>query len=33
MHSLADDGKQLDTPKLKITYQPADWPFANAKET
>ena len=32
MHSLADNGKQLDTPQLKIAYQPVDWPFANAKE-
>lgn len=32
-NSHADDGKQLDTPQLKLTYQPADWPFANAKET
>jgi len=30
MHSLADDGKQLDTPHLKIAYQPADWTYANA---
>lgn len=30
MHSLADDGKKIDTPQLKIAYQPADWPFANA---
>lgn len=32
MHSLAVDDKRLDTPHLKIAYQPADWPFANAKE-
>ena len=32
MHSLADKGKHLDTPQLKIAYQPVDWPFANAKE-
>jgi hypothetical protein len=33
MHSLADDGKKIETPQLKIEYQPADWPFANAKKT
>lgn len=33
MHSLADDGRKIDTPQLRISYQPADWPFANAKET
>lgn len=32
MHSLADNDTQIDTPQLKIAYQPADWPFANAKE-
>jgi hypothetical protein len=33
MHSLADDGKKIETPQLNIEYQPADWPFANAKKT
>ncbi|MEQ9409343.1 MAG: hypothetical protein RIK87_16525 [Fuerstiella sp.] len=32
MHSLADDGRKVATPELKIAYQPADWPFANAEE-
>ena len=32
MHSLAEDGKRLETPQLRIAYQPADWPFANANE-
>ena len=29
MHSLANDGERRDTPRLKIAYQPADWPYAN----
>jgi len=32
MHSFADDGRRLETPQLKIAYQPTDWPFANAAE-
>ncbi|MFT7642104.1 MAG: hypothetical protein ACI9G1_003861 [Pirellulaceae bacterium] len=31
MQSIAEDGKKLATPHLKIAYQPSDWPFANAK--
>ncbi|MFM9964511.1 MAG: hypothetical protein ACKV2Q_25190 [Planctomycetaceae bacterium] len=29
MHSLADGGKRQETPELAVSYQPADWPFAN----
>lgn len=29
MHSLAQDGKRLETPELAVSYQPSDWPFAN----
>lgn len=29
MQSLAQDGRKLETPELAVTYQPADWPFAN----
>lgn len=29
MQSLAQGGKRLGTPELSVTYQPADWPFAN----
>ena len=29
MHSLADGGKRFETPELAVSYQPADWPFAN----
>lgn len=29
MHSLAEEGKRFETPELAITYQPADWLFAN----
>lgn len=28
MHSLADGGKRMATPQLKIGYRPADWPAA-----
>ncbi|MBI1916978.1 MAG: hypothetical protein HYS12_19900 [Planctomycetes bacterium] len=33
MHSLAQKGKQFDTPELAIAYQPSDWPFANHAKT
>lgn len=33
MHSLAQDGKKLDTPELAIAYEPGDWPFANHAKT
>ena len=29
MHSLAQEGKRLETPELAVSYQPADWPYAN----
>ncbi len=29
MQSLAQNGRRLETPELAVTYQPADWPFAN----
>jgi hypothetical protein len=29
MHSLAEEGKRYETPELEISYDPADWPFAN----
>jgi hypothetical protein len=29
MHSLADGGRRIETPELKIAYQPTDWTFAN----
>ncbi|MGE5194204.1 MAG: hypothetical protein ACM3U2_17055 [Deltaproteobacteria bacterium] len=29
MHSLAQNGKLLETPELNISYAPADWPYAN----
>lgn len=32
MHSMAEDGKQYDTPDLKIAYQGVEWPFANEQE-
>ena len=30
MHSLAADGKRIETPELDIKYKAADWAFANA---
>lgn len=29
MHSLAQEGRRLETPELAVSYQPSDWPFAN----
>jgi len=29
MHSLADNGKRLETPQLAIEYKNGNWPFAN----
>lgn len=29
MHSLAQNGKELESPELAISYQAAEWPFAN----
>ena len=29
MQSLAQEGKQIETPELNVTYRPVDWPFAN----
>jgi hypothetical protein len=29
MHSLADNGRKRETPELVVSYQPADWKFAN----
>ncbi|QDT98742.1 hypothetical protein [Gimesia aquarii] len=29
MHSLAANGKRLETPQLVIDYKPGNWPFAN----
>lgn len=29
MQSLAQDGRMLETPELNVSYQAADWPFAN----
>jgi hypothetical protein len=31
MHSLAGNGKRIDTPHLDIAYQPTDWPFATGR--
>jgi hypothetical protein len=28
MHSLAAGGQRRETPELKVSYQPVDWPFA-----
>ncbi|RMG37244.1 MAG: hypothetical protein D6725_09215 [Planctomycetota bacterium] len=28
MHSLAGDGRRLETPELNVHYRPTDWPFA-----
>ncbi len=33
MHSLAEGGARYETPELSISYQPADWPFANHPRT
>lgn len=29
MQSLAQDGRRLETPELRVSYPPNDWPFAN----
>jgi len=29
MHSVAQEGKELETPELDVAYQAADWPYAN----
>jgi hypothetical protein len=28
MHSLAEGGRRIETPHLKIAYKPTDWAFA-----
>ena len=33
MHSLANGGVRYDTSELAVTYQPADWPFANRSDS
>lgn len=33
MHSLAKDGERLETPELTISYEAANWPFANSPDS